>query len=312
MKKLLLPLACLFGAALVSSAPAATVTGFVLNDVNHNSTFDSGDAGIANVQVIIVSQAGGFSNATVTAADGSFSLTIPNFDPLALRRDPLSQSYIETLNPATLPAGATNLFPQPITYLSLTPAYYIDFAADLTNVTFTSGTGPTPTGDWLINVPAGLAADCSLTGSGAISTKGRQKKIEHSFQGRITPAGGQWTDLAHQARLQFKTTQIQTSECGTIEGTAAGSNSVPFNVMDFTGLGTLKGIGGSKTNYGTVNFTARVEDHGKPGKKADRYYLRVYSSDGATLLLVSGDQTDALNVITVPISSGDLRLTHAP
>jgi hypothetical protein len=73
-------------------------------------------------------------------------------------------------------------------------------------------------------------------------------------------------------------------------------------------LGRLDGIGHNKVRYNPVNFTVRAEDHGGPGRGVDRYYLRVYSSDGATLLLVSGDPSNPLDILTIPISAGNLRI----
>jgi hypothetical protein len=89
---------------------------------------------------------------------------------------------------------------------------------------------------------------------------------------------------------------VQTSHC---DGLSA---------INFSGSGILKGFGNNKTNYGSVYFTARAEDHGQPGRNSDRYYLRVYTSDGVTRLLVSGDQANPTNIVTGPISAGNLQL----
>src|SRR3954466_8391891 len=102
MKKITsLFVSCLFFASFTSAAVAGTVTGFVFCDANNNQLIDSNDVPIAGVQVVVRGLIGTFSNSTVTAVNGSFSLEIPPFDPLALIRDPLSQTYVETLNPAT-------------------------------------------------------------------------------------------------------------------------------------------------------------------------------------------------------------------
>ena len=52
---------------------AANVSGSVSCDANHNGVIDPNDAGLLNVLVVITNQNNSFSNATVTAADGSFS-----------------------------------------------------------------------------------------------------------------------------------------------------------------------------------------------------------------------------------------------
>jgi hypothetical protein len=196
------------------------------------------------------------------------------------------------LNPSTLPPGSTIIFPLPITTISPTNAYYIDYLADLVNVGFNSGTGFTTNGNWLINSPACQNVECKLSGGGVI--KGA-KKVEHSFGGQITHLGGHWTDVAHALNLQFKSTTIDTVQC------------IGTNAMMFTGTGVLKGIGGKKINYGTVSFTAFVEDFGQPGKNADRYYLRVYTGN-TTLLLISGDPANPTNIVPVPISGGNLKV----
>src|SRR2546429_9212425 len=92
-----------FCLVVVIPTRAAVVTGIVQCDANQNGTNDIGDVGLANVTVVVISQNHSFSNSTVTAADGSFSLQIPNFDPLAERQDPLSQSYMQTVDATTLP-----------------------------------------------------------------------------------------------------------------------------------------------------------------------------------------------------------------
>jgi hypothetical protein len=76
-------------------------------------------------------------------------------------------------------------------------------------------------------------------------------------------------------------------------------------------VGTLKGIGGNRVSYNTVYFTAQAEAPVQTGKHTQRYYLRVYTPDGVTRLLVSGDSSNPTHVFTMPISSGDLNITQA-
>ena len=286
-----------------TSARAALVTGVVRCDANHNLTNDVGDAGIAGVLVVVTNQTGTFFNSTFTAADGSFSLQIPNFDPLAEISDPLSQLYVETLHAVTLPPAAVIVFPPAITNLSLTPAWYINFAPDLTNLVYVSGTGISPNGDWLVSNAGCESGDCGLSGGGVIRSS--SKRPEHSFHGGISPTvlpdgtrRGNWTDLAHDSKLLFQSTVVQTVNC-------IGS---PAHAIEFSGLGTLKGIDGNKARFDAVHFTVRVEDHRRPGRGGDGYYLRVYTSDGVTLLLVSGDAANPLDIVTVPISAGNLTI----
>jgi hypothetical protein len=285
----------------VTTAGAALVSGVVRCDADHNLTNDIGDAGIAGVLVVVTNQTGTFFNSAFTAANGSFSLQIPNFDPLAEISDPLSQLYVETLHAVTLPPAAVILFPPAITNLSPTPAWYINFAPDLTNLVYVSAAGISPNGNWLVSGAGCPSGACELSGSGII--RGGSRRPEHSFHGSISstvlPDGtrrGDWTDLAHQSKLHFQSTVVQTVNC-------MGS---PARAIEFSGLGTLKGIDGNKARYNQVHFTLRAEDHGRPGHSGDGYYLRVYTSDGNTLLLVSGDAANPLDIVTVPISAGNL------
>ncbi len=64
-----------------------------------------------------------------------------------------------------------------------------------------------------------------------------------------------------------------------------------------------------------MSFQARFEDRNEPGSKGakdvdliDRYYLRVYDGSGTTLLLVSGDTNNPVNVVTVPIIDGNFQI----
>src|SRR5688572_31010509 len=99
-----------------------------------------------------------------------------------------------------------------------------------------------------------------------------------------------------------------------------GSTSpvTPFNYIEWTGVGTLKGIQGNKLGTIPVYFNARTEDRNEPGSKdsnagsgIDRYYLHVYSDPadpaGSTLLLVNGD-ANPLNVVPVEIDHGNFQL----
>lgn len=299
--------ACLLWLVLPIASRAAFVSGFVRCDANQNQIADAGDVGIGNVLIIITNQSGGFSNFTHTAADGSFTVQIPDFSALAERQDPLSQVYVESLSFPTLPADSTVLFPLPILYLGTGPAFYIDFAADLTNVVYTSATSNgAPTGNWLIQSPecqGTASAGCLVTGAGTIRRiTGRP---DHVFAGTVSGRAsgnprGHWRDASQRLNLRFASTSVESVSCEIPDATSS------FNVLQFTGRGTLRRIFGRRVNFGEVLFTARVEDHG-PGAR-DGYYLRVYSADGTTLMLVSGDPANPENIATVPISGGNLRV----
>jgi hypothetical protein len=103
--------------------------------------------------------------------------------------------------------------------------------------------------------------------------------------------GGSWTHIAHREKLHFHGTDITVFECGNVHGIEPGSESpvTPYNYIEFTGTGTLKGIHGNKDDYGTVCFFARAEDRNEPGNEKalgvdggddiDRYFLSVYECD---------------------------------
>ena len=54
---------------------AATITGVVFNDLNHNGQYDAGEPGLANVAVVLYNASAGCTEVR-TGADGSFSLTV--------------------------------------------------------------------------------------------------------------------------------------------------------------------------------------------------------------------------------------------
>ncbi|WP_090577530.1 SdrD B-like domain-containing protein [Paenibacillus sp. OV219] len=55
---------------------AATITGIVFNNLNHNGVFNPGESGIPNVFVVLFSHAGGTCTPVQTDAGGNYSFTI--------------------------------------------------------------------------------------------------------------------------------------------------------------------------------------------------------------------------------------------
>lgn len=296
MKQLCLQVAAIFLAFTLSFVSrAANVTGSIFCDANGDGILDTGDIAIPGVRVVITNQTGSFSNSAVSAVDGSFNISIPDFNPVLERLDPLSQVYVEGLAPASLPAGSTIVLPTAITNLTSTPVYFIDFAADFTNLVFTSGTGDTTTGDWLINDPecGASAGNCKLTGNARFAG---QENASHMFGGTIVsgnPPKGRWVDVSRMPNERFQSTTVDSVICGT-------------GTIDFSGTGTL----GEHRQEGQVLFTAHVENisTGKKKESVTGYYLRVYTADGTTLDLVSADAEDPTNVAPVAVTSGHLRL----
>lgn len=286
MKKLTVSVClCLF--AFVTVCKATWSSGYVLCDANQNGIIDDSDTPVPGVLVVVTNLSGTYSNANWTMPDGFFMVQ------LAIG---VNDTYVEYINTNTLPQDSTFLFPIPPTY----------------TFSIVTGTNEFFAGSFLINNPACQAnGGCWLTGGGTVSAG------KHNFGGNVYPGcsstagdGGNWTDIGKAEKLHFQGTVVQTVDCGNIVGYPPGSSSpvTPFNMIEFTGYGTLKGIGGNKADYGLVYFTARAEDHAEPGKQIDRYYLRVYSPDGTTRMLVSGDTSNPTNIVTVPISTGNLQL----
>lgn len=303
MKKLYLLLAT---AALTISIPAvsraAIVSGSIFCDANQDGILDNGDIAVQGITVVITNQTGSFSNRAVSAFDGSFNIHIPDFNALLETQNPLAQVYIETLEPASMPAGSVIILPTAVTNITSTPAYFISFAADHTNLVFTSGTGNSFTGDWLINDPeCGVSAGtCKVSGDARIAGKGGgdHRVADHEFGGTIVsgnPPRGRWTDTSRSLRLMFESTSVQSVVCGT-------------GTIDFTGSGRLRSTGPGERERTGVSFTAHVENQatGAKNKTVTAYYLHVFAADGTTLDLVSTDTADPTNVAPVAVTSGHL------
>lgn len=307
MKKLRLLLAAALSFLLLSGVSrAAIVNGTVFCDANQDGIIDTGDVGIPGVLVVITNENYSFSNSAVTGADGAFSIQIPNPSASAAVKDPLSQIFVETLEPASLPTGSTIILPTALTNLTSTPAYFISFATttNQTNLVFTSGRGNSSTGDWLINNPeCGSAGNCTVSGDAHISVAPvmGHREVDHSFGGTIlsgNPPSGHWTDTSRSLKLEFKSTAIQSVTCGT-------------GTIEFTGTGILRSLSGRHLDVDNpVLFTVEIENlsvsNGRKTKTIEAYYLRVYTAGGATLELVSADPADPTDISPVPVTLGHL------
>ena len=186
--------------------------------------------------------------------------------------------------------------------------------------------------DWVISSPACAQDRCWLTAGGAkfssiTGTKVGEAGPVHTWGGNVYPGcsptagdGGNWNHVAQDLRLHFQGRSITVLRCGNVDGIPPGSTSpqTPFNFIDFTGTGTLKGIKGNKADYGTVYFFSHCEDRNEPGSAGvrdgalkDRYFLHVYSNPadpaGSTLLLVDVDG-DPTTVDPVTITDGNMQI----
>jgi hypothetical protein len=93
-----------------------------------------------------------------------------------------------------------------------------------------------------------------------------------------------------------------------VEATEGG---LAMPALEFSGRGIVRDSQAKKAVSTPVFFTAMVADSGKQGAGKDRYYIRVYDGAGATLILVSGDHANPENIVPVPISNGNFRVTPA-
>jgi hypothetical protein len=274
------------------NANAWLKVGGVFCDANTNGVLDAHDVPVPSVLVVVTNTSGTFSNANWTTAEGLFVVQLPD----------APDSFVDYVHPLTLPAGTTEVLPAVSTFS-------------------TTADQPIVTNNFLIENPECVEVTppetnrCWLTGGGTIKA-GRGQPL-HTFGGVVNPGcsptaagGGNWNDVFHAGNLHFKGLQIEVVNCGNLPGYPPGSKSprTPFNFIDFQGVGTLVGIGHNHMNYGTVLFTARAVDLGEPGHGRDQLYLRVYDSAGNTLLLISADPANPLDVAPLTISTGNLQL----
>jgi hypothetical protein len=204
-----------------------------------------------------------------------------------------------TLDPDTLPAGATVIWPYcgsgKITLGGCSCYAYVD---------------------WLLDCHD---KDPDLT-NGTVAEHGP----DNSMGGNIAPScslkpgdGGNWNHIAHGARLHFQGKVVTKVECGNVPGIPPGSESptTGANFIKAWGTGTLKGIKGNKIDL-EVNFFLYCEDRNEPGSRGakdgalvDRYFLRVYRDSGETVLLIDIDG-DPTTVDPITITGGNLQI-HA-
>src|SRR6185503_17790652 len=233
--------------------------------------------------VVVTNTSGTYSNANWTTTEGLFTVQLPNFP----------DSFGTFLHPLTLPDGTTEVLPPVITF-STTEAQPI-----VTN--FFLIRNP----NCVTNIPPVTPGRCWLTGGGTVE-KGKGQPA-FSFGGVVNPGcsptaagGGNWNVVWHAGNLHFKGLDIEVITCGNVPGSPPGSTSpkTDFNYIDFQGVGTLKGNGGNKADFGSVQFTARAVDLGEPGT-ADRLYLRVFNSANETLMLISANPSNPTEIAPI-------------
>jgi hypothetical protein len=291
--KLAIAICALMGS--ISASQAWLKVGGVFCDANTNGLIDAGDAPVPSVLVVVTNMDGTYSNANWTTAEGIFVVQLPN-EP---------GTFVDYIHPLTLPPGTTQVLPGFSTFSTSTTDTIVTNYFLLENAECVNVPPPPPPTNGL----------CWLTGGGTIRSGHGQPT--HSFGGVVNPGcsptaagGGNWNDVWHAGKLHFKALQADVIACGNLPGYPFGSRSprTSFNYIDFQGVGTLKGISGNHADYGVVNFSARAADLNEPGKGRDQLYLRVYDTSGNTLLLISSNPSDPLDVAPVAISTGNLQL----
>ena len=247
---------------------------------------------------------GAFSSSDTTDADGLYVIALPDCDG----------TFTATLDVSTLPANAT-----------LVGSASVTFSTTDANREFVA--------NWEIGGAVCQMGACWFTGGGAkvdplIGLPAGHKGKWISFGGNVNPGcsptagdGGNWNHIDRLLNLHFQGKTIQVLDCGNVTPPPPpGSTSpkTPFNFIEWTGVGTLKGIQGNKLGPITVFFNARTEDRNEPGSKdsnagagIDRYYLHVFSDPadpvGSTKLLVNGN-ADPTIVTPVEIDDGNFQI----
>lgn len=289
-----------FALAGSSAALAWHVDGRVQCDGNRNGTLDGQDLGLANVVVRVENIAHTFTGSATTDASGHYDIGLSD----------LPDNYRITLDAASLPADAVILIPAGGELVFATTA-----ATSSAHV------------DWLVQSASCQPGQCWLTGGGTqydgfTDSYLAEKGTKTTFGGNVHPgcsatagAGGNWNNIDRAKKLHFHGTTIPTVSCGNVPDYPPGSSSpkTPFNYIEYTGTGWVKGIHGNKADYPLVYFFARAEDRNEPGSNGakagsniDRYFLRVYTNQadpiGSTLIFVDnsggGSEIDPTTITT--------------
>lgn len=282
-------------AASILPSQAWLTAGNVFCDANQSGQIDTGDQPVLGVLIVVTNTSGTFSNGNFTATPGGdFAVELP----------PVADSYVEFVHPLTLPSGSTVILPASGTIsFSLTTSVSNFFGGNflIANPACVQATNQPP--------PPQTNNTCCLAGSANIIGSGTKKKPDFSISATVFPGcrcdredSGEFQITANGLRLQFKGTVAEIISCTEITDTTSGAL---IHAIDVQGVGTLKGVNGCKSNFGVVAFTAHVEDR-SDANLADAIYFHAFASDDTTLLLISGDTDNPLDISPVSITSGNL------
>jgi hypothetical protein len=280
--------------------------GYVHCDGNKNGVLDGQDVALTGVTVNVRNLAGTFQSSSTSGPDGYYGASLTDF----------ADCYTATIDPASIPAGATVIVPA---------GGVLSFCTDPVNFIVHA--------DWLVQSDTCQPGNCWMTGGGTkfdtvANIYVAEKGTKTTFGGNVHPgcsatagAGGDWNNVDRQNKLHFHGTNIPTVNCGNVPGIPPGSTSpqTPFNFIEYRGTGWVKGIQGNKADYPLVYFYARVEDRNEPGSNGardgslvDRYFLRVYTNPanpiGSTIILVDEDGLNSTDNDPGLINTGNLQI----
>ncbi len=305
MKKTVIVLSVL-AISLLTMGPAygCYVSGKVLCDVGDVGVIGPADIPLANVKVIVTGT--DFYQETLTDSDGYYYITL------------LDTLLDYTIKIEGLPADAVLVLPA---------SNPLPFSITAENLTAQI--------DWLVSSQTCRSGACWLTAGGVkfepvLGIKAAEKGPKFSFGGNTFPGcsptagdGGQWNFVDHAMKLHFQGWSIDRVTCGNVIGIPEGSTSprTPYNFIEFSGTGTMKGIAGNKVSYDPVYFFVRAEDRNEPGNEkallpdggelVDRLFLHVFSNlldpNGSTLYLIDANN-DPATVDPVTITGGNIQL----
>lgn len=270
----------------------ATTGGFVFCDSNGNGQFDTGDVPLTGVLVVVTNTSGTFSNAAWTITpEGGFAIALGS----------TTDTYVEFIHPATLPTDATVVLPAGGVYTFTLAPNNTEFLGNflVTSSTCTTNNPPPPP------PPPPTVTNFCLKAAGTICGPGKTRIV---FNGSVSPAcdgtnadTGEWDVCFRPARIRFQGSVVDITAAGEDQNTSGAT----FRYIEFQGGGTISGIEGCKIKTTGVFFHGRAEDHGGCHNATDELYLRIFTAEGTTLLLISGDTADASDISPVPIT-GDL------
>ena len=309
MKKLFIIISSLmFTLLFFGPAYGCHVSGNIYCDLGFTGQIDTSDIPLVNIKITVIGS-DGYYNQTTTDSNGYYYLEL----------SVTYQNYTLTIGPDGLPAGAQIIIPTTNPYSFATAPSVVEFVLN-----------------GLISSQACQSGACWLTAGGVkfdsvLGFKAAESGPRFSFGGNTFPGcsptagdGGQWNFVDHGLKIHFQGWQIDQVVCGNVPGIPAGSESppTPFNYIEFSGWGTIKGIAGNKGPFAPkYYFFVRAEDRNEPGNEKallpdggdmiDRLFLRVYTNQsdpiGSTYYLLDLDGNSA-TVDPITITGGNIQI----